>query len=590
MTSAPTTETLATDANRPSHPLRRLLRNPLADACLVFLVLLLAVAVFAPWLAPFDPNAARVELTNVGPFTTDYVLGGDAAGRDVLSRLIWGTRGTLLASVVVLAVSLTLGVVGGLLAGYYGRLVDAVGGWVADVLLALPGVVLLIALYSVIGPNILLAMAVYGILVAPIFFRLVRSVVQSVRHELYIDAAHVAGLSDFRIIFRHVLRAVRSPVIIQSAFILGAAIGIQAALEFLGLGSPREPSWGGMLDLAFRNIYVSPTGVLWPALLVTATVLAFVLLGNALRDALDPASKTPVLSGRRRAELRRAELRRAASPSPVSAVGASAEPLADGGLLSVRDLRVGYPDGRGVVRAVVTGVTFDLARGEVLGLVGESGSGKTQTAFSVLGLLPPTAVTLGGAIVVEGEDVIDKPDRLRKLRGRRIAYVPQEPMTNLDPTMTIGGQLIQALRAATGISRAAARERLLALLDQVGIPDSRAVFAKYPHEISGGMAQRVLITGAIAADPDVIIADEPTTALDVTVQADVLALLRRIRDERNIGIVLVTHNLGVVADICDRVAVMRAGTIVEAATVDRFFAGPEHPYSRELLAAAAEVA
>jgi peptide/nickel transport system permease protein len=560
------------------HPFRRLLKNPLGLVSLVILATIVVTAIFAPWIAPFDPNATRVELTNAPPFTTDYILGGDSAGRDVLSRLIWATRGTLLASITVLVVSVVVGGVSGLLAGYYSGPAKTVASWVSDVLLALPGVVLLIALYAVIGPNILLAMAIYGFMVAPIFYRLVSGVVAGVRQELYIDAAKVSGLSDLRIIFRHVARAVRSPIIIQSAFILGAAVGIQAALEFLGLGSPSEPSWGGILDFAFRNIYIAPTGVLWPALIVTITVLAFVLLGNALRDALDPSSKRVTLS---RQALR--ALRSNASPTRASQPG---DPSA---ALSIRGLRVAYPTDRDAHREVVCGVDLDVRRGEIVGLVGESGSGKSQTAFSVLGVLPHNAIVLGGSVLFDGVNILDDEDHLRAVRGTKIAYIPQEPMTNLDPTMTIGTQMQRWLLATRRMPKAEARRRIIGLLQRVGIEDAEDVVRKYPHEISGGMAQRVLIAGAVAGEPELIIADEPTTALDVTVQAEVLDLIRELRDERGLAVILVTHNLGVVSDLCDRVAVMRGGRIVENAPTTDFFDGPQAEYSRELLRAASEL-
>lgn len=560
------------------HPVQRLLRNPFGLVALVVTVAIALVAILAPWLAPFDPNATRVELTNAPPFTGDYLLGGDSAGRDILSRLISGARGTLLAAVLVLVVSLLIGVVAGLLAGYYGGAAQALGNWVSDAVLALPGVVLLIAMYAVIGPNILVAMTVYGVLVAPIFYRLVRGVVAAVRQELYIDAAKVAGLGDGRILFRHVLRAVRSPIIIQSAFILGTAVGIQAVLEFLGLDSPRDASWGGMLDLAFRNIYTDPWGAVWPAATVTVTVLCFVLLGNALRDALDPSSK--------RARFTRGRIARVREEAAADSVVA---PHAETALLSVRALRIAYPAGKDKYHEVVRGVDLDVRRGEILGVVGESGSGKSQTAFAALGVLPDNAAVIGGSVRFDGVELLDRTDALRTVRGSRIGYVPQEPMTNLDPTMTIRRQLVAALRAVRAMSAAEAEQRLLGLLRRVGIPDAEEVMRKYPHEISGGMAQRVLIAGAIAPDPELIIADEPTTALDVTVQAEVLDLLRELRDERELGMILVTHNLGVVADICDRVAVMRGGCIVETAPVGEFFSGPCHESSRELLRAAAEL-
>lgn len=550
--------------------LRRTLRNPVGVVCTILLLAFIVVGVFAPVLAPFNPNATRIELTNAPPFTDGYILGGDGAGRDNLSRLVWGTRNTSLACSVLVLVSLAVGAVGGLLAGFRGGVANTVGSWLSDAIMALPGVVLLIALYSVIGSSILTSMAVLGFLIAPTFFRLVRGVVQGIRKELYVDAARVAGLSDTRIIFRHVLSAVRGPIIIASAFTLGSGIAIQASLEFLGLGSPRDPSWGGMLQFGFGDVYENPQNVLWPALTIVLSILTLVLLGNVVRDALQASHQRP-LSSRRRRELEATRLR---SAPPVTH---------DGQLLDVRGLRIAYPYGEGV-REVVRGVDLSVRAGEIHGLVGESGSGKSQTAFAVLGLLPPEAVVTGGSIHFEDLDLLASRSRIASVRGRRLAYVPQEPISNLDPSFTIGQQLSFGLRAVRPMSRSAAKEQLLGLLSRMGIKDPPAVWNLYPHEISGGMAQRVLITGAVASDPDLIIADEPTTALDVTVQADVLQLLRELRDERGLGMILVTHNLGVVADICDTVSVMKAGEIVETTDVLTLFQRPSHEYTRQLLA------
>jgi ABC-type dipeptide/oligopeptide/nickel transport system ATPase component/ABC-type dipeptide/oligopeptide/nickel transport system permease subunit len=554
--------------------IRRLLRNPTAMICLAFLAALVIVAVFAPVLAPFDQNLTRLERTNAAPFTTDYLLGGDAAGRDILSRLLWAARGTLLACVIVLVVSLLIGVLSGLLAGFFGGWVDRISGWLADVILALPGTVLLIALYTVIGPSITIAMAVFGLLIAPSYFRLVRGVVAHVRRELYIDAAQVSGLSDARIILRHVLIAVRAPVIIQSSFVLAAGIGIQAGLEFLGLGNPREASWGGILQSTFNVMYLNRGAVVAPTLLISLTTLALVLLGNALRDVLQVGQAPRALSRSARRQL---------AENLVSSDRRSREGSDDSALLRIRDLHVAYPTASGISE-VVRGIDLDIRKGDIHGLVGESGSGKSQTVFAALGILPREAL-VAGSIVFDGTELIGSPANIRAVRGRRIAYIPQEPMSNLDPTLTVGQQLTVGLRAVKSVSRRQAKVELLELLGRVGIKDPRSVFGMYPHQISGGMAQRVLITGAIAGDPDVILADEPTTALDVTIQADVLDLLREIRDERGLGMLLVTHNLGVVADICDTVSVMRNGMIIETADVRTLFASPREPYTRELLAA-----
>jgi len=232
---------------------------------------------------------------------------------------------------------------------------------------------------------------------------------------------------------------------------------------------------------------------------------------------------------------------------------------------------------------VVHGVDLDVRKGEIHGLVGESGSGKSQMAFATLGILPKEAVILGGSILLDGEDLLADNKALKAARGHRIGYIPQEPMSNLDPSFTIGAQLIHGLRAVKKISAKDARKHLIRLLARVGIRDPEGVMGLYPHEISGGMAQRVLICGAVAADPELIVADEPTTALDVTVQAEVLELLRELSMERGLAMILVTHNLGVVADLCDNVSVMKDGRIVERSDVDSLFTAPQQRYTQELL-------
>jgi ABC-type dipeptide/oligopeptide/nickel transport system ATPase component/ABC-type dipeptide/oligopeptide/nickel transport system permease subunit len=563
--------------------LRRMLTNPIGAACVAFLLIVVLLGLLAPWLAPVRPNVTDINTVNAPPFSPGHPLGADASGRDILSRLMWGTRETILACLIVLVISVALGVTTGLIAGYYRGKFEAIADWVSDVVMSLPGIVMLIALYALTGPNIVAAMAVFGLIIAPSYFRLVRSVVVSVRNELYVDAAKVVGLSDFRIVARHVLWAVRAPIIIQSAFVLAAGIGIQAGVTFLGLGDPAQPSWGIVLQESFNNIYNNRAGVVWPALLITLTILALVLLGNVLRDVLQSSAHSRTLSPRRRRELTR-RLREHTQP----AAGRSPAPAPDV-VLSIRGLRIGYPDDHGGVREVVRGVDLDVRRGEIHGLVGESGSGKSQIAFSTLGILPREAVILGGSILLDGKDLLAGNQAMQEARGRRIAYVPQEPMSNLDPSFTIGAQLTYRLRAVKKVTKKDAKRELLGLLARVGITDPERVFRLYPHEISGGMAQRVLICGAVAANPDVIVADEPTTALDVTVQAEVLELLRELDEERGLGMILVTHNLGVVADICDTVSVMKDGLIVERGAVDSLFESPTQEYTQELLSSSRRV-
>ncbi|HEY7925859.1 MAG TPA: ABC transporter ATP-binding protein [Candidatus Dormibacteraeota bacterium] len=266
----------------------------------------------------------------------------------------------------------------------------------------------------------------------------------------------------------------------------------------------------------------------------------------------------------------------ALSPEPTPA-RAAAETILD-----VSGLSTSFETRAGRVHAVQD-VTFSVAPGEIVGLVGESGSGKTVTSLSLLRLLPATARTTG-RVVFEGRDVMKlRGEQLRQLRGGRIAMVFQDPMTSLDPVFTVGSQMVGALRAHQRIPRAEALERSASLLEQVGIPDVATRLSQYPHELSGGMRQRVLIAMALSNDPGLLIADEPTTALDVTIQAQILRLLKDINQRTGMAIILVTHDLGVIAGLCDRVFVMYGGRLVESAPAHDLFHGPEHPYTAGLL-------
>jgi peptide/nickel transport system ATP-binding protein len=242
--------------------------------------------------------------------------------------------------------------------------------------------------------------------------------------------------------------------------------------------------------------------------------------------------------------------------------------------------------GRGAPVPLVQDITFRVGRGETLGLVGESGSGKTVTALGIMRLLARSLRIFGGSVLLEGKDLVALPERrMRAVRGNDIAMVFQEPMTSLNPAFTVGNQIAEAVAAHAGVSRAAAWQRAVEVLDLVGIPQAAQRIREYPHAFSGGMRQRVMIAMALACDPQVLIADEPTTAVDVTIQAQILDLLRQLQSELGMAILFVTHDLGVVADVCDRVCVMYAGQVVEQAGVREFFVRPWHPYSDGLLRA-----
>jgi oligopeptide/dipeptide ABC transporter ATP-binding protein len=256
-----------------------------------------------------------------------------------------------------------------------------------------------------------------------------------------------------------------------------------------------------------------------------------------------------------------------------------------GPLLSVRDLRTWFDTDQGVARAV-DGVTFDVGAGETVGIVGESGCGKTVTSLSVLGLLPipPARVLPGSSIRFRGEELVGASARkLRSLRGNDISMIFQEPMSSLNPVYSIGDQITEVLRLHKGLGRRAAKTEAVRLLDEVGIEGAERRVDEYPHELSGGMRQRVMIAMALSCSPELLIADEPTTALDVTIQAQILELIASLRRTRGMAVLLITHDLGVVAEVCDRVVVMYAGQVVERGTVEEIFGDPRHPYTRGLL-------
>jgi len=551
--------------------MQRLLKNPLGLFSVIVIGFVIFLAIFGNLLSRYNANTPDILHISQG-ISAKHWLGTDSVGRDVYSRLIVGTRTTMIAALLVSLTAIVIGVPSGLLAGYYGKKIDAVGSWIANMLMSLPAMIVLLSVRATLGSSIYMSMLVFGIIIAPGFFRLTRTAVMGVRNELYVDAARVSGLSDTRIIVRHILSVVRAPLIIQIAIVSGIAISLQSGLEFLGLGDPKMVSWGVMLNDGFRNIYIDPTLIIWPAIAIALTMASLVLFGNAFRDALEDSKKI-------------------FSKAKPDALVAKTPILQHSGehLLEVSNLAIGYPQANGELRQVVRNVSFHVDRGEVLGIVGESGSGKTQTAFSILGLLPSNAQIVSGRITFSGESLVSpetgkiSDSAMHSLRGKKIAYIPQEPMSNLDPNFTIGHQLVRPMMKVLGLSKSGAKAKALSLMQTVGINNPERVFASYPHEISGGMAQRILIAGAVSCEPDLLIADEPTTALDVTIQAEVLDLLRNLQSELKMGILLVTHNFGVVADLCDRVLVMQNGEMVESGNVREILKSPAQGYTQELL-------
>ena len=535
-----------------------------------YLVLLTVACVGASWWAPADPEFQDLSHPLAGPSSAHW-LGTDRLGRDVLSRLLYGGQVTLVAVVEAVLVFAVLGITLGVLAGYFGGWLDRSIGWVADLLLALPGIIVLLMVLSVFPGNSTATMVVLGIISCPLLLRVTRGVTSSVRREPYVQAARLSGLGSAQVMRRHVLPRLVGPIIVQLSLFAATAVLVQAALSFLGLARPESegPSWGNMVGAAAEVTSEAPWLAVPTGGILALTVLALGLFGDALRDARADRIQ-PAFAARRR----RVDRPAGANPAP----GAAA-------LLSVRGLTVAFDLPHGEATAV-RGVSFDVAAGEIVGIVGESGSGKTVTARSLLGLLPTSGHVAAGAAVFDGTELTGLSERdLGRVRGSRIALVSQEPLSGLDPVFRVGSQLAEVVRRHQRVGRAAARARAVELLATVQIAEPERVARLYPSELSGGMAQRVSIALALAGDPALLIADEPTTALDVTVQAEILALLRELRDRRDMAIVFVTHDWGVLADVCDRAVVMYAGEVVEEAAVEELYRAPRHPYTRSLLAA-----
>jgi ABC-type dipeptide/oligopeptide/nickel transport system ATPase component/ABC-type dipeptide/oligopeptide/nickel transport system permease subunit len=580
--STPTPEVATELRAARSHIGRRILKNPTGLAALIVLAIMIILAILADVLAPMNPNQANIQEVLASPGGA-HPLGADSAGRDVLSRLLFATRFSIAGALWAVLIAAVIGVTTGLIAGYYQKWFETVSVWVISIIQALPGIVVLLAARAVLGPSIWLLMGVFGVILSPAFYRLTYTAVVGVRNELFVDAARVAGVGDASIIGRHILSVVRAPIIIQAALLAGIGIAVQAGLDFLGLGDTSIPTWGGMLSDAFSRMFQAPLLLVWPSVAMAITSIALVLFGNALRDELERAAGKPKKRRRRGAAI----VPDTAGEPPVA--HADETPDSREVLLDVQDLVVGYDQPDGTVKQVVNGVSLQVKKGEVHGLIGESGSGKTQTAWSILRLLPAGGRIVAGTVSFDGKDLAHSSEKeMQKIRGRRIAYIPQEPMSNLDPSFTIGAQLVEPMTVTLGISKEEAKRRAIALLTRVGIPNPERTFAAYPHEVSGGMAQRVLIAGAVSCEADLIIADEPTTALDVTVQAEILDLLRELQGDLNVAVLIVTHNFGVVADLCDRVSVMQNGRIVETGPARAIFADPQHPYTKSLFDAILE--
>ncbi len=577
-----------TDMPRPNR-LRILLRNRVGVVGATMVGIAAAAAVLAPVISPFDPYAP----TNITIFdiyqapSAAHPLGTDDAGGDILSKLLYGAWVSLVVGFAAALISLLIGGALGMVAGYAGGRLGSTLMRFTDFFLVIPDLALLIVIVAVLRDRSLVNLIiVIGALGWTTTARLVRSQVLSLRERKFVTRARAVGGSDWYIIRRHILPLALPLMLANTVLVISLAILSESTLSFIGLGDPTVISWGQMLNFAFERGAVS-AGAWWalipPGLAIVWVVLGTTLLGTAMEEAFNPKLRRHYLETDEAPVVADRVTRSAIAPAPVLARDGIAP------VLSVRDLSVEFDSPAGPLRAV-DGVSFDLRRGETLGLVGESGSGKTTTVMAMLRLLPPGGRVVGGSVHFDGKDILALPsDELRALRWSRLSIVFQGAMNAMNPVRTVGDQIGEALRThEPELRRGEVQQRIDELMHRVGIPPGRG--REYPHTFSGGMRQRAMIALALACRPDVIIADEPTTALDVMIQAQILELLVGLTAELGMSTIIVTHDLGVVAQVCDRVIVMYGGQVAEDAAVGTIFGAPRHPYTQLLLKAFPNVA
>lgn len=555
-----------------------LLGNRLAAIGFFLLVVLALTALLAPLLPLPDPNATSPAERLQPVLSEGHLLGTDQLGRDMLSRLIWGSRVSMAVGFAATIVAALIGSAIGLVAGYTGGRTDNLVMRGIDMLMAFPYILLALAIVAVLGPGLMNALYAIAVVNIPFFARNVRGVTLALARAAFVDAARLSGKGHLSILATEVLPNVLPVIVITMSTTAGWMILETAGLSFLGLGAqPPQADLGSMLGEGRAQLFTAPHVSIVPGVMIFLIVISLNLLGDGVRDVLDP-------------RLRSGSLMRPGPRTEVARNRNRPKNRVPDAVLNVEELETGFSRG-GQYAPAVKDVSLHLHAGECLGLIGESGSGKSVTALSVMGLVnSPPGLIRNGAIYLNGEDVLAMPEtKLISCRGSRVAYIFQDPLTTLHPMHPIGRQIEEAIAAHQQLDRKQLRDRSIALLERVGIPEAAERARYYPHQLSGGQRQRVGIAMALANDPDVIVADEPTTSLDVTVQAQILDLLRELRQERGMALLFITHDFGVVSEICDRVAVMKDGRIVETGETKELLSNPQHEYTKRLIACVPEI-
>ena len=549
-------------------------KNGIGLIGLGMLAFILFLAIFAPLIAPYDSSStSSAGLSDVyNPPSAQHWFGTDDAGQDVFSNFIFGARISLTVGFFAAFISIMIGGVLGLVAGFFG------GRWenfimrFTDIFLVIPDLPLMVVIVALTKPSLINIIFVIGLLGWTTTARVVRSQTLAVKSRKFVLRARAIGAGKGHIVVHHILPMVMPILVVQAVLVVSLAILNESALSFIGLGDPTALSWGQMLNYAFGRGAMS-TGAWWalvvPGFGIVWVVLGLTLLGQGLEKVLNPRLETHHLM-----------------PGRTSVQKEAGETPRDGALLDVQHLSINYVnEGKPPARAVED-ISFTLKQGELIGLVGESGCGKTTLMLSLLRLLPSAGQIVNGHVFFNGRDLTAlSEEELNTVRWKDISIVFQGAMNALNPVRTVGEQIAEAILKHIPDTKhdQHLQNRVIELLELVGIAADHK--DNFPHQYSGGMRQRAMIAMALACNPQVIIADEPTTALDVMIQAQILELLDSLRKKLGLAIIFVTHDLGVVAEMCDKVLVMYGGVTAEYADVDVIYNNPQHPYTQELLKA-----
>ncbi|WP_433759491.1 dipeptide/oligopeptide/nickel ABC transporter permease/ATP-binding protein [Nocardia sp. CA-135398] len=526
----------------------------------------MTVMVLLAFIAPLllQHSATAMSGSMRGGMSSEHWLGTDALGRDVWARTLVATRLTLLLTTIATVLAALLGITLGTVVWVSGPRVREFGLRFIDLMVTAPTLILGLVVATILGAGTTASVIAIVLGGAPGFARLTTTLAGAVAGRDFVSAARLLGVPPFRVMTRHLLPAISGPLLVLLSSAFASVLVALSALSFLGLGvhDPRF-DWGALLNSGLRSLYTNPAEALGPAVAITVTGMFASLIGDGLAATLDPR-----------------ERRGSRSEGTPAAPAMRPEPRAPGALLSVTGLTVELSNG---VR-LVDSVCFQVRLGEIVGLVGESGSGKSLTAMAVTRLLPDELRSDAGCLDLDGLDLLGPQPDPKRL-ATEIGMVYQDPSASFNPALRIGGQLTEVPRVHQRLTRAAATAKAIEALRRVRIRDPEHVLRQYPHELSGGMRQRAMIAAAVLPEPKLIIADEATTALDVTVQAEVLDLLRDI-NRRGTGMLFISHDIGVIGTLCDRVVVMYAGRVAETLTAADLRAGrAKHPYTRALLAA-----